>query len=241
MSDSRVVFNVMGGASGGRNMTEITVLLADDHAVVREGMRELIDREKDLKVVGEAENGKEAVEKVAELRPDVVLMDVDMPGLNGIEATRQIKARYPATAVLALSAYDDDQYVFALLDAGAAGYLLKNVRGRQLVEAIHSVHAGESVLHPVVARKVVSRFLSSTSGQSEPRDGALLTERELGILRLAACGMSNRDIAEKLVLSGRTVQAHLANIFDKLSVGSRTEAVIHALKKGWFTLEELEV
>ena len=223
-------------------MSGITVLLADDHAVVREGLRELIDREENLTVVGEAENGKEAVEKVAKLRPDVVLMDINMPEVNGIEATRRIKDRYPSTAVLVLSAYDDDPYVFALLEAGAAGYLLKNVRGEQLLSAIRSVHAGESVLHPAVARKVVTRFLSSSGPAASHADtGRVLSDRELEILRLAACGMSNRDIAEKLVLSGRTVQAHLANIFDKLSVGSRTEAVIHALKQGWFTLEELEV
>jgi len=222
-------------------MGKIRVLLAEDHAVVREGLRGLIGREADLQVVGEAENGKKAVELVAALHPDVVLMDVDMPVLNGIEATRQIKSHHPATAVLVLSAYDDDQYVFAVLDAGAAGYLLKNVRGAQLVEAIHSVHSGESVLHPVVARKVVARYLSSRSERTDSGHDETLTERELETLRLAACGMSNREIAKKLVLSGRTVQAHLANIFEKLSVGSRTEAVIHALKKGWFTLEELEV
>ena len=222
-------------------MSRITVLLADDHAVVREGMRELIGRERNLEVVGEAEDGKEAVDRVAELHPDVVLMDINMPVVNGIEATRQIKALYPATAVLVLSAYDDDQYVFALLEAGAAGYLLKNVRGRQLLEAIRSVHAGESVLHPVVARKVVTRFLSSAPGHPGTDEVEPLSGRELEILRLAACGMTNKEIAKKLVLSGRTVQAHLANIFEKLSVGSRTEAVIHALKKGWFTLEELEV
>ena len=222
-------------------MSKITVLLAEDHAVVREGLQELIGREADLEVVGEAENGMQAVEMAAALRPDVVLMDIDMPVLNGIEATRQIKSRHPATAVLVLSAYDDDQYVFAVLDAGAAGYLLKNVRGAQLVEAIHSVHSGESVLHPVVARKVVTRFLSARSGQSDSSEIEALTERELETLRLAACGMSNREIADKLVLSGRTVQSHLANIFDKLSVGSRTEAVVHALKQGWFTLEDLDL
>jgi DNA-binding NarL/FixJ family response regulator len=236
-----VVFNEPVTAPYVWIMSAITVLLAEDHALVREGMRDLLDREADLHVVGEAENGKQAVDKAASLCPDVVLMDVDMPVLDGIEATRQIKAKHPATTVLVLSAYDDDQYVFAVLDAGAAGYLLKNVRGPQLVEAIRSVHAGESVLHPIVARKVVNRFIGAESGEMRSHSGEPLSERELEILRLAACGMSNRDIADKLVLSARTVQAHLANIFDKLTVGSRTEAVVHALKRGWFSLEDLEI
>jgi len=241
LADGKVaVFNEANSAQYGRAMSCIAVLLAEDHALVREGMRDLLEREQDLKVVGEAENGRQAVEKVAVLRPDVVLMDVDMPVLDGIEATRKIKASRPATTVLVLSAYDDEQYVFAALDAGAAGYLLKDMRSGQLVEAVRSVHAGESVLHPAVARKVVDRFLSSESGGMKPKNGGPLTERELEILRLAASGLSNQDIADKLVLSGRTVQAHLANVFDKLSVGSRTEAVVHALKKGWFNLKDLE-
>ncbi len=219
-------------------MDKIRVVLADDHVVLREGTRELLDREEDLEVVGEADDGEQAVELVTDLQPDVALMDIAMPKLNGIEATEQIKAICPATAVLILTAYDNDQYVFALLEAGAAGYLLKDVRARDLIEAIRAVNAGESVLHPVIARKVVNRFARPLGEPSEESALDRLTEREMEVLRLAAKGMSNKEIAQELVLSVRTVQGHLSNIFSKLQVGSRTEAVLHALRKGWLTLED---
>jgi NarL family two-component system response regulator LiaR len=219
-------------------MDKIRIVLADDHVVLREGTRELLEREEDLKVVGEADDGEQAVQLVTELQPDVALMDIAMPKLNGIEATKQIKAIRPATAVLILTAYDNDQYVFALLEAGAAGYLLKDVRARDLIEAIRAVNAGESVLHPVIARKVLNRFARPPNEPTEESALDRLTEREMEVLRLAARSMSNREIAQELVLSVRTVQGHLTNIFSKLQVGSRTEAVLHALRKGWLTLED---
>jgi DNA-binding NarL/FixJ family response regulator len=219
-------------------MVKIRILLADDHVLVREGTRDLLEREPDMEVVAEAGDGEEAVRLAAGHRPDVALVDIAMPNLSGIEATRQIKRLAPATAVLVLSAYDDDEYVFALLEAGAAGYLLKNVRGRDLVEAIRSVHAGESVLHPVIARKVIERVVQPTL-QDRPQEGLeLLTERELGVLRLAARGKSNKDIALELCLSTRTVQTHLSTVFAKMQVGSRTEAVVQALQRGWLTLDD---
>jgi NarL family two-component system response regulator LiaR len=218
-------------------MHTITVLMADDHDLVREGTRELLEREDDLLVVAEAGDGEEAVHLAAEHHPDVALMDIDMPKLNGIEATKKIKSVSPSTAVLILTAYDDDQYVFALLEAGAAGYLLKSVRGRDLVEAIRAVHAGESALHPVIARKVITHFTRPASHLEESRS-AQLSDRELGVLRLAARGMSNRDIAQDLNLSERTIQAHLSTIFTKMEVGSRTEAVVQALREGWIALDE---
>jgi len=220
-------------------MNKIRVLIADDHALFREGTHSLIDHEKDMEVVGEASDGEETVKLVKELHPHLVLMDIAMPRVNGIEATRQIKADNPVTAVLILTAYDNDQYIVALLEAGAAGYLLKNVSGSDLVNAIRSVHAGEAVLHPAIAQKVFSRLGESGRQAKEPAQATELSEREMEILKLAAKGMSNQDIAAQLFLSRRTVQAHLANIFRKIDVGSRTEAVLQALRKGWVGLDDL--
>ena len=220
-------------------MDRITILLADDHVLVREGTRQLLENEKDMAVVAEAGDGEEAVRLTTELHPDVVIMDIAMPKLNGIEATKRIKAIHPDSAVLVLSAYDDDQYVFALLEAGAAGYLLKDVPSDELVEAIRAVHAGESILHPAIARKVINRFASPRARAPTEAELDRLSEREMEVLKLAAKGMTNMEIAKELVLSVRTVQGHLSNIFSKMHVGSRTEAVIQALSRGWFTLEDI--
>lgn len=219
-------------------INKIRIIIADDHAVVREGTRELLQKEVDLEVVGGAGNGEEAVSLVRELKPDVAILDIAMPKLNGIEATKQIKAILPSTAVLILTAYEDDQYVFALLEAGAAGYLLKDVPSQKLIEAVRAVHDGESVLHPVIARKALDRFVRTSDKNRELQDQPL-TDRETEVLRLAARGQSNRQIADKLSLSMRTVQAHLRNVFNKLNVGSRTEAVISALKSGLLNFEDL--
>ena len=222
-------------------MDKIRVIIAEDHAVVREGTRQILERQEDIEVVGEAANGAEAVALVERVNPDVAIVDISMPVMSGIEATEKIKATHPGTAVLILTAYDDDQYIFALLGAGAAGYLLKDVPAAEVVRAIRSVHAGEPVLHPAIARKVLARF--ATERQVErpvSSDDGLLTKRERDILRLAACGMSNARIADRLSVSIRTVQAHLTHIFDKFGVGSRTQAVIAGLRRGLIDLEDLD-
>lgn len=220
----------------------IKVMLVEDHVLVREGTRELLDREADLCVIAEAGDGEEAVRLADKYHPDVILMDIALPKLDGIEATRRIKAKNPKAAVLVLSAYDDDEYVFAVLEAGAAGYQLKDISIDDLIEAIRAVCAGESVLHPVVTRKVVDYFARRAAAQraeaSEESFPVRLTERELGVLGLAARGMTNREIGDALSISARTVQVHLSKVFGKLGVGSRTEAVLYAVREGWLSLED---
>jgi NarL family two-component system response regulator LiaR len=220
-------------------LDKIKVLIADDHAVVREGTRQILEQEPDLEVVAEAGDGEEAVKLAGIHKPDVAIIDVAMPRLDGIAATKQIKALYPGITVLILTAYDDDQFVFSLLEAGAAGYLLKSIRGRELVDAVRAVNAGESVLHPAVARKVLNRFVPAPGKPVKQKPPEVLSERELDVLKLATRGLSNQDIADKLCLSLRTVQAHFSHIFNKLQVSSRTEAVVHALKEGWVTLDDV--
>ena len=220
-------------------MSRIKIMLAEDHVLVREGTKEMLDREEDMEVVAEAGDGEEAVRLVSEHDLDIVIMDIALPKLNGIEATRQIKEISPDTAVLVLTAYDDDEYVFALLEAGAAGYLLKDVSTNELVEAIRAVQAGESMLHPAIARKVVNRFSRQVEEGREEAPFEELTEREIEVLQLAGKGITNREIADSLSISHRTVQAHLSHIFNKLGVGSRTEAVVYALRKGLLTFEDV--
>lgn len=220
-------------------MSVIKVLVAEDHLITRQGICRLLEDESHLTVIGEAGNGEEAVQMVGELEPDVVIMDVAMPKLNGIEATRQIKLIRPATAVLILSAYDDDEYVFGLVEAGAAGYLLKTASGEELSRAIKAVHKGEPVLDPVIARKVLNRLRFPDKIPRVARPVEHLSEREIDIIKLAARGMSNKDIANELHLSRRTIEGNLRTIFNKLGVGSRTEAVMQAVGRGWLTLDEL--
>lgn len=220
-------------------MNKITILLAEDHVVVRESIHQSLDREAGFAVVGEAGDGEEAVRMARELKPDVIVMDISLPKINGIEATKQIKAFQPSAIILALTAYDYEQYIFPLLEAGAAGYLLKEMSSRELINAIQTVYKGEAVLHPAIARRVLERYRQSKGAGEKERESDLLTDREIAVLKMAAKGMSNSNIADELCLSVRTIESHLRTVFDKLGVGSRTEAVIQAMKKGWLTLEEL--
>jgi NarL family two-component system response regulator LiaR len=217
----------------------IRVLIADDHAMVREGTRQLLEQETDLTVVAEAGDGEEAVQLTGDFRPDIAIIDISMPKLNGIEATKQIKALYPSTAILILTAYDDDEFVFSFLEAGAAGYLLKTVRGSELIAAVRALYAGETVLHPTIASKVLKRFVHTIDMPENQETSKLLSEREMQILKLAARGLRSDDIANELCLSLRTVQGHLNRVFGKLNVSSRTEAVVRALKENWITLDDL--
>ena len=220
-------------------MEKIRIVVVDDHAVVRQGICHLLQKEPDLEVIGEAGDGEVAVKIIEQLRPDVAIIDIAMPKLNGIEVTRRVKPRCPSTAILILTAYDDDEYISTLLEAGAAGYLLKGVDSREVVEAVRAVHTGESVLDPAIARKVFSQYASTTAKAGKEKPAPELSEREIEVLKRAAKGMSNKDIAGELSISMRTVQGHLASIFNKLGVGSRTEAVFQAVKRGWLSLEEL--
>jgi len=216
----------------------IKILLADDHSVLREGMRNLLEREKDLKVVGEADNGEEAVKLVSELQPDVVLMDIVMPKLSGVEATRQIKQISPATHILILTAYDDTSYILGLLEAGACGYLLKNARSSEIAGAIRAVKSGESVLDPIVTRKLLERVMGTPKGTVGGERKEHLSRRETEVLKLAAKGMSTKDIANALFLSVRTVKAHFTNIFHKMGVSCRTDAIVRGLREGYITLDD---
>jgi NarL family two-component system response regulator LiaR len=220
-------------------MSAVKVLLAEDHIITRQGIKKLLEDETDIQVVGEAGDGEEAVNLVKEKHPDLVIMDIAMPKLNGIEATRKIKAINPTIVVLILTAYDDDEYIFGLLDAGAAGYLLKTASGDDLIRAINSVFKGELVLDPVVVKKVIDRVKSQGKPREPIKAQDFLSERELEVLKLAAGGMGNKAIAEQLAVSRRTVEGILRTIFNKLGVGSRVEAIMYGLKSGWFKLEEL--
>jgi DNA-binding NarL/FixJ family response regulator len=220
-------------------MIKTRILIVDDHAVLREGIRTLLSQEKDFDIVGEAGNGEEAVRLAGELKPDIVIMDIVMPLMNGVDATRRIKQLYPAMSVLVLSAFSDIRYIVDLLEAGARGYLLKSSAGKELVKALRAVRSGESVLDPEVTRKLVQRLASLSKTTGEPETGGQLTARELEILKWAARGLSNKEISGKLFISLRTVKAHLTNIFNKLGCGSRTDAIIKGLKQGLIDLQDM--
>lgn len=220
---------------------DISVVVADDHPITREGTRRILDAHAGIRVVGTAENGQELVDLVVLLRPRVAVVDVAMPVMNGIDATKQIKSEVPSTAVLVLSAYDSDMYVFALLAAGAAGYLLKDASADSLVDAVRRTASGESVLSTTVAAKVLARVAGKGAGPGQTGAPApeRLTERELEVLQMVARGLTNAEIAKKLTVSIRTVQAHLTQVFVKLNVASRTEAVIAGLRKSILTMEDI--
>ncbi len=205
----------------------IGVLIADDHPVVRHGLRAFLQLQEDLDIVGEAADGLEAVEQVGKLRPDVVLLDLVMPRLDGIDAIRRIREASPSTKVIVLTTFADDEKVFPAVKAGAAGYLLKDVEPRDLAEAIRTVNRGQGLLHPSIASKLMHEFAGEQdrADTSEP-----LTEREMDVLRLIAQGKSNRQIAREFVLSEKTVKTHVSNILAKLRLADRTQAALYAVR-----------
>jgi len=220
---------------------KIRVFLVDDHAIVRDGIRAVLNTETDIEIVGEATNGKEAVAKVLSYQPDITLMDLVMPEMDGIEAIQQIIARQPQARILVLTSFATDDKVFPAIKAGAMGYLLKDSDAEDLLRAIHQVHQGESSLHPKIARKLLQEITTvrapkaSVGPEVDP-----LTEREVEVLKLVARGKSNQEIAEQLVIGEGTVRTHVSNILGKLHLASRTQATLYALKEGITSLAEVE-
>lgn len=217
-------------------MEKIRLLIADDHPAFREGLSRLLEEEEDLECVATSADGEEAVKMVEELHPDVAIIDVSMPKLDGIKATEKIKAACPDTAVLMVSAFDYPSYVLASLKAGASGYMSKDRPLQELISAIRLVRGGDSILDLKATDTIVQCLIDSERGSKTGFDE--LQSRELDVIKLTAKGMSNKDIANELFISERTVQTHLINIFRKLGVNSRTQAVLYALRKGWITLND---
>jgi NarL family two-component system response regulator LiaR len=210
----------------------ITVLIVDDHAVVRQGVRASLEARSGFAVVAEAESGAEAVRRAAETVPDVVLMDLLMPDMDGVEATRQIRRLSPRTQVVVLTSHHDDEHLFPALRAGAIAYLLKTVKIDELASAIASAARGEATLHPRVAARVIEELQGARAGQPAPKPFAELTDRELEILKLIAQGLSNAQLMERLVISENTVKGHVSNILSKLHLADRTQAAVYAWREG---------
>ena len=215
---------------------KIRVLLADDHLVVRKGLQALISTHADLEVVGTAVDGVEAVDLAAELNPDVILLDIQMPRKSGVEAIDEIKAANPDARILVLTSFSEDETVFSAIKAGALGYLLKDASSGELVGAIRNVHQGRSSLHPDIAYKVIQELKKPTT--EHPPTKEPLTGREVDVLRLVARGLTNQEIADQLVVSERTVRAHISNILGKLHLANRTQAALFALRQGLATLDD---
>lgn len=219
------------------NQETIRVLVVDDHTIVRKGTRALLAEVADIQVVGEAGDGREAVDQAEALRPDVILMDLVMPVMDGIEATRQITDNHPDTRILALTSFAADDKVFPAIKAGAIGYLLKHADPEELVDAIRKVYHGEPSLHPSIARKVLHEMRRPTEKTLTPEP---LTEREIEVLHLVAQGLSNQEIADQLSIAEVTVRTHVSNILSKLHLANRVQAALYALREGFATLDELD-
>ncbi len=218
-------------------MSKIRVLIVDDHVIVREGLHALLEAQPDIEVVGEATDGEEAVNKTREVQPDIVLMDITMPGMNGLEATRHIRQHSPDVKILVLTMHEGDEYFFKMLDAGASGYFIKGGSSSELITALRVVWSGDVFLYPTMAKKLLSDYLQRvrTGQDKESYDG--LTNREREILKLIAEGHTNQKIADLLVISLATVQTHRAHIMAKLGLRSPTELIKYAIRRGFITLD----
>jgi DNA-binding NarL/FixJ family response regulator len=210
----------------------VRVLLAEDHTIVRKGLRSLLDGEAGIEVIGEAKDGREAIEKAGQLHPDVVVMDITMPGLNGLEATRQIKKRFPEVQVVILTVHANEEYVFQILRAGASGYVVKQAAPGELISAIQAAYRGESFLSPSISRKVIEEYVRQAEATAEPDSYDQLTDREREVLQLIAEGHPNREIAGLLHISVKTVETHRARLMDKLDLHSTAELTQYALRRG---------
>ncbi|MBI5956544.1 MAG: response regulator transcription factor [Chloroflexi bacterium] len=216
-------------------MDKISVLIADDHTLFRKGIRKMLEAEEDMEVVGEAATGRQALEQARALTPDVILMDIKMPDLDGIEATRTLRREMPHVGIIFVTMFEDDEFVFRGLQAGGRGYILKDADPETMLRAIRAVAHGESLLGPTIAQKVLRQFAALPGKQALFADD--LTPREQGVLRLIAEGRSNKDIARELCLSEKTVKNHINNIFAKLHVYDRTQAMLYAIRKGLVKIE----
>ena len=219
-------------------MKRVRVVLADDHALVRQGIRRFLEETGEIDVVAEAEDGERALELVEEHQPDLAILDIRMPKLSGVDLARRIRSEHPLVKLLVLTAYDDDPYVFALLQAGVDGYLLKTADSSQLIQAVQQIVRGEPALDPGVAKRLMERVASGRLTLAADEVVERPTDRELEVLRLAGKGLTNRAIGQELGISDRTVQGHLARVYGKLQVGSRTEAVLKAVQEGWIAVED---
>ncbi len=217
-------------------MAEIKIVIVDDHEMVRNGLSVMLEREEDFTVIGEANNGKEAVEVVGKLQPDVVLMDLRMPEMDGVEAMRQIRAKDDSVEFLVLTTFDSDEYIFDAIEAGAKGYLLKDTSREELFKAVRTVNRGESLIEPAVVSRVLDRLTQLSQRVARGPDHLTLSDRELEVLQLMAKGSANKQIAGDLSITESTVKTHVANIFQKLEVNHRTEAVTKAISQGIINL-----
>jgi NarL family two-component system response regulator LiaR len=227
-------------AASTKQSPKTRIVLADDHPLLRKALKDLLEKEPAFEIVGEAGDGEEAVKLTAQTMPDVVIMDISMPNPDGLQATQQIKARYPNVAVLVLTVHTDDECILEILKAGAAGYLIKSAFGEEVIHAVRAVTTGDMVLSAPIGQRLLKQAARFPTRPVNLEAGEKLSARELEVLKLTARGLSNKDVASALDIKPRTVKGHLADIFSKLRVASRTEAVIAGLQAGFLSMDDIQ-